>query len=81
MKCHTGSCEDAGAHRVFWPGADPPLLMCDACTLRARRLALAMGFRLVTEWIDRPAFLDAQKEGAPEGEPSGASDDTRRNVT
>lgn len=70
MKCHTSTCENEGAHRVFWPGSDPPPEMCDPCMLRARRLADVMGFRLVTEWIDRPAFLDAQKEGAPRGEPS-----------
>jgi len=44
MKCESVHCERDCCAQIHWPGRS--LYVCRACADRARRVAVAMGFRL-----------------------------------
>jgi hypothetical protein len=57
VKCATEKCSELVVARVFWPGQERALLMCQACGLRATAVARAMGFSLPVEALEIPQVL------------------------
>jgi hypothetical protein len=49
MKCHTVTCDRPAALVVYWPGENPPPVMCFDCAERAQATAHAMGFAVFAQ--------------------------------
>lgn len=63
--CSITTCEQSATVRVYWPGRVPAPQMCSRCAARAKAVAKAMGFALVTELLEvsrADAILELEAE-------------------